>query len=88
MSTGLNEVHFPPIQQRIRELLGDGKPHKRAELLACIGDELASIQSLNNQLTMMRKVLRVLGLNIVCALVNRSIHYQLVWTFREEQVSA
>lgn len=84
----LKDVHFPPIQKRILSLLSDGIAHKRDELMGCMGDELAGIQSLNTQLTGMRKVLRVLGLNVVCVLLNRSIHYQLVWVFRKEQASA
>jgi DNA-binding response OmpR family regulator len=66
------------IKQLILEILADGRPHRREQLLECIGDPLASRNNLNVHLSKIRKELRPKGEDIVCELRERKIHYRHV----------
>jgi len=61
---------FTPTQQAILNVLGDGRLHSRGELLLCLGDELADLSSLQNQISRMRKILEPQGYLIDCVLRN------------------
>lgn len=69
---------FSPIQTRILNLLGDGESHKRMEVLACIGDEQATLNNLSVHICLLRRMMKMIGQDIVCELGNRGICYRMV----------
>lgn len=75
-------VRFTPTQQRIMDLLSDGQPHGRTELHGCLRDSLSEVQTIENHISHLRKVLRPRGEDIICvrriAIENS---YQLVRLF-------
>ncbi len=66
------------IQEKLLDLLSDGISHQRSELLACIGDDLATPNALQAHLTRMRLKLRPIGNNVVCEIHDSRIYYRLV----------
>lgn len=68
---------FTTTQKALLNLLSDGEPHKRQELMDVLGDELASRNALQCQLQLIRGKIKP-AQNIVCVLRNRTIHYQWV----------
>lgn len=82
MSTGNGTVEkvqaLSATQRAMLHVLSDGLPHRRAELHACLPDELARQQAVNVHLTRIRKYLLPHGQTIICELVNRSISYRHV----------
>jgi hypothetical protein len=66
------------IQEKMLAVLADGMPHKRQELIDCIGDELADYNNLHPHLTAIRRIIRPMGHDIICQLVNRQHHYRHV----------
>lgn len=69
---------FTPTQQRMVDLLSDGLPHSRHELHACLNDELQPLIHITPHLTLIRKVLRPKGQDIICEIYNRTVHYRHV----------
>jgi len=69
---------FTPTQQRIMDLLSDGKPHCKDELQKCLSDELAGDTAVGFHLTAIRKVLSKRNEGVLCVLVNRKIAYRYV----------
>lgn len=69
---------YTPTQQRILEVLEDGKRHSRKELLQCLNDEMTGRGVLNSHLHLLRQKLRPRGTDIICELHNRSIGYRWV----------
>lgn len=57
---------FTPTETRILNLLADGKPHARDELLACLWDELSGKAALLTHLTRIRRKLEPFGQTIRC----------------------
>lgn len=74
----MSKDKFTPTQQRIVDLLSDGKPHTRKELHGCLWDELASRSMIKYHLCHIRKVLRPRGEDILCLYLNRTYQYQHV----------
>ena len=73
----MTNVKFSPTQQAIIEVLADGLPHKRQELLDCFDDPLITNIHLNVMLCQLRKKLRPLGWCIDCVLIQgRQIGYK------------
>jgi len=71
-----------PTEQKLFECLEDGRMHKRDELLLVLdADGLADRKLLSVRFCLMRKKLRPLGVDIVCCLHHRTIHYRLVREF-------
>jgi len=68
---------FTPTQRRIIDLLKDGEPHKRDEVRRCV-DELASLVNLKHHLIKLREKLRPHGYDIICQLLNHTLHYRLI----------
>ena len=67
------------IEQTLFEVLQDGRLHKRADLLKVMDEDgLADRRMLSQQFCRMRKKLRPVGVDIVCCLFQRTIHYRLV----------
>ena len=69
---------FTPTQRRILEVLKDGMPHKRKELIDCLQDEMADRIDLNCQLSLLRRKLRPIGHEIVCEYGQRMLWYRHV----------
>jgi hypothetical protein len=55
---------FTPTQARIMAVLGDGRPHTKAELLACLDDDLAPPHALGFHISNLRKKLAPKGQGI------------------------
>ncbi len=64
---------YTPTQQRLLSVLADGLSHTRAELRACINDELAGPGALWSHLHLLRKRLRPSGEDVICELRNGRI---------------
>lgn len=69
---------LPPVQRKMLALLADGKPHSREELQACLADDLGSVRNVAPHVSMMRRVLRPNGEEILCELVANRICYRHV----------
>lgn len=68
---------FTPTEQRILDVLSDGKSHIRAELLRCL-DDLSIESSVRPHLMRLRAKLRLRGETIVRVWVQRRCEYQHV----------
>lgn len=73
-----HERYFTPIQRKILAALSDGMVHSRDELKGCLEDSQANYNDLQQHLSKMRKILRPAGMEILCCLHNRGIHYRMV----------
>lgn len=62
----MEDVHFTPTQQRILKVLSDGLSHSKSDLVACLGDDRAGPNTLSVHLTLLRRLLRPHGQDIVC----------------------
>ena len=72
-------LHPTPTQQRILNLLSDGRRHLRNEIVEeCLCDTLSARGALNVQITGLRKILHPRGEDIICELNNRRICYRHV----------
>lgn len=71
-------MEFTPIQQRIIELLSDGMPHDRSEVLKCIGDPLADYANLYPHISYLRTKLVQKGEWIVYEAYRGSLMYRHV----------
>lgn len=84
-------IHFTPTQQRMLDVLKDGKGHTLAELQACLDDELTEKKAVNVHLTYLRKKLRGLGRDVVAQLsfdeTGRRFLYRQVRTMSSEEVA-
>jgi hypothetical protein len=58
-------AEFTPLQEQLLAVLSDGLPHKFAELLACLPDELSGIDALRMTLSRIRAKLRPRGEDII-----------------------
>lgn len=80
MSSGQNRNNgqgrtLSGIPKTMLRLLADGQPHNRAELLACIPNELSDTMAYH--LTQVRYYVRPFGFEIICRIVNRGKYWQL-----------
>lgn len=71
-------MHYTPIEQRIIDLLKDGMPHDRNELLACLRDKQAGFPALAVHIYNLRSKVRAMNHEIVTELYKGSIHYRRV----------
>ena len=73
-------MKFTPIQERILQVLSDGRAHTKAELFACLDDELADRNgtAVNRQLGKMREQLRPNGEDIICEFYLKKYLYRHV----------
>ena len=69
---------FTKTQQALLQLLSDGQPHPRKDLIACLGDSLADRFTLNRALKNLRPKLRTRPEDIICELKHKGIHYRHV----------
>lgn len=71
-------MRYTPTQHRLMAVLSDGRPHRPAELLASLGDGLATLQNLRDHISRLRKRVAAAGLEVVCVIHNRTVHYRLM----------
>lgn len=76
----MDRSKFRPTELRIVDLLKDGMPHSKAELIACLWDEMGTIETVQVHLTKIRKVLRPIGQDILVEYLppGRRMHYRHV----------
>jgi hypothetical protein len=77
-SDGNGKLRFTPTEERLLAVLGDGEPHSRDELVACLADELSGWKHVKWHLTSLRKHLRPQRKEVICQVVNRAFKYRLV----------
>lgn len=69
------DLQWTPIQTKMLQVLSDGKPHRKAELQACLNDELAPIAT---HIMHIRRKLRQVGHDIVCEVAYCKAYYRRV----------
>lgn len=67
---------FTPTQEKMLEILSDGKPHSRKELHSCCGPSLLRV--VGSHLRQIRLKIRPKGEDVVCVIVQRKFMYQHV----------
>lgn len=65
-------------EQRIFNLLSDGKPHTKEEVHTCLNDELSPVSAIANHISRMRKQLRHHAKDILCRYGGGKTTYQLI----------
>lgn len=78
---GWKRPEFTPVQQRFVDVLRDGKPHTRKELILCLQDSEATWDNISVHMSAIRRVLRPRGLEVLCVFFKRQLGYQLVRPF-------
>lgn len=73
-------VTLTPTEQRIINLLSDGYPHHRLDLMALLNDDMTSFKTLAVHIFNLRKKLRPTGEDIITEVVNprTHVHFRLV----------
>ena len=73
----MTENSWTPTEAKIIAVLSDGKTHKRAELKACLSDDMAKFGAVHVHLTAIRKRLRMKTPpeDIKAVLENRGVRY-------------
>lgn len=71
-------IQFTPTEQKIIDILQDGRPHHRSELRDALDGEFTALVNVQNHLSRIRKKIQPMGQDIVCELVNRRICYRQV----------
>lgn len=73
-------MHYTPIEQRIIDLLSDGLPHDRDEVIQCIDPNVKDLVRMRNSLSVhiahIRSKVRLLGQDVVTELRRGGIHYR------------
>ena len=70
--------NYTPTQQKILDVLNDGKAHSRQELIDCLDDAVADRKNLNVHLSNLRARMRPIRRDVICELKNRRIFYRHV----------
>lgn len=65
-------------EQKIYDLLSDGRDHNRYDVKDSFGDEFTTQKCLRVHLSNMRKKLNPAGIDIVCSWNGRAISYRMV----------
>lgn len=69
---------FTPTQTAMLKVLSDGLPHSKAELHACLPDELGAADNVFRHISAIRKTLRPRGQDVLCEYRERSRFYRWV----------
>lgn len=69
---------FTQTESRILNVLADGKPHKKKELIDCLMDEMSDKTNLWRHIHSLRKKIRPYGGSILCVFHMRQFCYQRV----------
>lgn len=65
-----------PIEQKMADVLADGKMHKVEHLRACLYDNLAGPNTVNVHISGLRRILRMKGWDVAIIRINGTIFYQ------------
>ena len=77
---------FTKTQTILVDILKDGRPHHRDELLQALDPEgLTEASSLMVMMTSVRKKLRPQGLDILGQFIRRRYHYRMVRTLENDE---
>lgn len=71
-------TRFSPTQQKMLDVLADGKPHPAADLHACLYDDQGPIANIYSHLTFLRKMLRAEGRDVASVRAGGSVSFCLV----------
>lgn len=71
-------MHYTPIEQRIIDMLADGLPHNRAEVLDCLRDKESNLHALAMVIMRLRPKVRAMGQEIITEHHRGSIAYRHV----------
>jgi hypothetical protein len=71
-------IQYTPIQQRIIDLLSDGLPHERRDMLKCINPNSKNLNGLAVHIAFLRSKVRELRQDIVTELRRGGIYYRMV----------
>ncbi|MFA5376352.1 MAG: hypothetical protein WC455_11460 [Dehalococcoidia bacterium] len=69
---------FTPTQTAMLKVLSDGLPHSKAELHACLPDEMGPLKNISRHLGEIRKALRPRGQDVLCEYRDRARLYRWV----------
>lgn len=69
---------YTPTERRMLDILDDGLPHRREELHACLGDELAPLSAIQNHISRLRAKLKPKGHDVLCVSRDNTRYYQRV----------
>lgn len=72
------ESVFTPTQKRFLKLLRDGKPHTSEEFCELLGDEQSGKHQVHVQFSVMRRILRPRGEDIICQMVGKKAYFRLI----------
>ena len=67
-----------PTEQRIMDLLGDGMPHTKKEMVSCLADPMGGEDNVKPHLHGLRKKLLAKNETVLCVLVDRRVKYRWV----------
>lgn len=70
------QITMTPTQARINQLLSDGKSHLKDELVGCLWDEQSEPETIRYHISTLRKVLEILGEEIICEMSGRRVSYR------------
>lgn len=71
-------MHLTPTEQKIIDLLKDGLPHSRHDMISTLQYASGDFNALAQRIFFLRRKVRLLGQDIVTALCKGGIHYQHV----------
>lgn len=71
-------MHYTPIEQRIIDLLSDGLPHDRRDVLECWNDHHMNLHAMAVAIMRLRPKVRALGQDIITEHRRGSISYRHV----------
>src|SRR5688572_9036537 len=74
----LDEVQLTPIQRRIVDLLKDGKPHYREDVLACLENEDATHRNLSPHLAYLRRRIRPAGYDVIVQVIGYVRYFRMI----------
>jgi hypothetical protein len=67
----MDGIKLTPTQQRMIDVLGDGKLHTRQELHTCLCDRLGSLNNIREHLNLLRKKLQPAGMEVKRCLLHK-----------------
>lgn len=71
-------MNLTPTERKILDALADGQKHPKADLHACLHDELCGDNAVSVQLASIRKKLRPLGQDVLCERIANVVTYRHV----------
>jgi hypothetical protein len=69
---------FTPTETILMNILADGMPHSRKDLIAALPNDQSDFTNLSTHLSNIRKKLAPYGRLVICEIYNRTVHYRQV----------